>query len=106
MGMAGAPFEVQAQVEEARDAVANIGFRPTVTGERPDLPRVEAHLLDFTGDLYGAFVELEFVAFLRDEQRFPNLEALKLQIAADGNLKALSVSRSSGWCRADKPKKQ
>ena len=72
-----------ARVEEARDAVANIGFRPTVSGERPELPRVEVHVLDFSGDLYGAFLELEFAAFLRDEQRFPSLEALQRQIATD-----------------------
>jgi len=70
-------------VEPAVAAVANIGFRPTLTGERPELPRVEVHLLDFTGDLYGEYLQLEFVAFLREEQRFPGLDALKSQIAKD-----------------------
>ena len=64
-------------------AVANVGFRPTVGGERDGLPRVEVHLLDFEGDLYGEFLELEFVGKLRDEQRFPGLEALRRQIALD-----------------------
>lgn len=70
-------------VERALAAVANIGFRPTITGEKPVAPRVEVHLLDFEGDLYGQYIELEFVAFLRDEQRFPSLDALKVQIGLD-----------------------
>ena len=68
---------------ESWDAVCNIGFRPTVEGVLPDLPIVEAHLLDFEGNLYGRDLELEFFARLRGEVRFPGLEALKAQIAAD-----------------------
>lgn len=64
-------------------AVANLGFRPTVAAERAETPRLEVHLLDFSDDLYGEFLELEFVTFLRDEQRFAGLDALKQQIAAD-----------------------
>jgi riboflavin kinase/FMN adenylyltransferase len=62
--------------------VANIGIRPTF--EKQDvLPRLEAHLLDFEGDLYGKKLTISFVARLRDEQRFPNVEALVAQIQAD-----------------------
>jgi len=64
-------------------AVCNIGFRPTVDGTPAPLPVVEAHLLDFEGDLYGKRVELAFVARLRGEQRFPDLEALRSRIQAD-----------------------
>ena len=64
-------------------AVTNIGFRPTVAGERPDAPLVEVHLLDFEGDLYGDRVELEFAAHLRGEQKFSGLDALREQIARD-----------------------
>jgi riboflavin kinase/FMN adenylyltransferase len=64
-------------------AACNIGFRPTVAGERPATPLVEVHLLDFEGDLYGELVELEFVARIRPERRFPGLEALKAQITRD-----------------------
>lgn len=71
------------EVEPALPAVANIGHRPTVTQERTDRPRVEVHLLDFEGDLYGEFIELEFVTFLRGEQRFPSKEALSDQIRRD-----------------------
>ncbi len=65
------------------DAVCNIGFRPTVDGAPAALPVVEAHLLDFAGDLYGKRVELAFVARLRGEERFPDLEALQARIRAD-----------------------
>jgi riboflavin kinase/FMN adenylyltransferase len=44
---------------------------------------VEAHLLDFDRDLYSRCVALDFVARLRDEQRFPNVQALVQQIQAD-----------------------
>ena len=45
--------------------------------------RVEAHFLDFNSDLYGQEVELTFVEKLRDERKFPSVEALKEQIARD-----------------------
>ena len=45
--------------------------------------RVEAHLLDFTGDLYGQELEIEIGEKLRDEQKFGSLEELKAQIARD-----------------------
>ncbi|HIQ04438.1 MAG TPA: bifunctional riboflavin kinase/FAD synthetase [Anaerolineae bacterium] len=61
-------------------AVCNIGVRPTVNGRERT---VEAHLLDFDGDLYESQVALHFVSRLRDEIRFPNVEALKKQIAQD-----------------------
>lgn len=63
-------------------AVLNIGHRPTIPNAAPEL-RVEAHLLDFKGDLYDLELELTFVEKLRDEQKFPSLDALKSQIAAD-----------------------
>jgi riboflavin kinase/FMN adenylyltransferase len=60
--------------------VANIGTCPTF--ENQDMT-LEAHLLDFTGDLYGEVLQVEFVARLRDEQRFPSIDALAAQIRAD-----------------------
>jgi riboflavin kinase/FMN adenylyltransferase len=62
-------------------AVANVGKRPTFEGD--DTIRVEAHLLDFRGDVYGQVMALGFVARLRDEQKFSSLEALVQQIGAD-----------------------
>jgi riboflavin kinase / FMN adenylyltransferase len=44
---------------------------------------VEAHLLDFDGDLYGQEMELTFVEKIRDERKFPSLDALRAQIAQD-----------------------
>jgi riboflavin kinase / FMN adenylyltransferase len=61
-------------------AVVNAGVRPTF-GETE--LAVEAHLLDFTGDLYDQRVTLVFLRRLRDERKFPSVEALKEQIALD-----------------------
>ena len=63
-------------------AVANIGFRPTFDG-RESKPTIEAHLLDFSGDLYGSMITLEFIARLRPEMKFPGVEALVAQIQRD-----------------------
>jgi riboflavin kinase/FMN adenylyltransferase len=60
----------------------NIGTRPTVSEARPQL-RVEAHLLDFNGDLYRKDLEVEIGAKLRDEHKFSSPAALREQIALD-----------------------
>ncbi len=62
----------------AHAAVTNIGVRPTF-GEGNELT-VESNILDFSGDLYGAQIRLEFFAFLRDERRFESAEALRVEI--------------------------
>jgi riboflavin kinase/FMN adenylyltransferase len=62
-------------------AVTNIGLRPTVGGQGIT---VEPWILDFSGDLYGKEITLEFYYFLRPEQKFPDLTALQQQIARDG----------------------
>ena len=67
---------------ETRRAVLNIGTRPTLGAPDPPL-RVEAHLLDFDGELYGEELEVTFVEKLRDEMRFGSVEELRLQIARD-----------------------
>ena len=61
-------------------AVVNAGVRPTF-GETE--LAVEAHLLDFSGDLYGQRINLTFLRRLREERRFPSVEALREQIVAD-----------------------
>lgn len=63
-------------------AVVNIGFRPTFGGAET-LPVVEAHLLDFSGDLYGQSVRLDFVTRLRAEMKFPGVDALLAQMRQD-----------------------
>jgi riboflavin kinase/FMN adenylyltransferase len=60
--------------------VVNVGVRPTFGEARRT---VEAHLLDWSGDLYGAWAEVEFVARLRGERRFDGPQALRDAIAAD-----------------------
>lgn len=62
--------------------IANLGHRPTVTGGA-GARRLEIHLFDFAGDLYGAELEVVLVQKLRDEQKFASLDALRQQIAAD-----------------------
>jgi riboflavin kinase/FMN adenylyltransferase len=66
--------------EAALPGVASLGTRPTVAGVEALL---EAHLFDFSGDLYGREIEVEFVAKLRDEICFMTLEALTEQVRRD-----------------------
>ena len=68
---------------EGRDlpGVASLGVRPTTKDHGKLL--LEVHLFDFSGDIYGCHVRVHFLKKLRDEEKFPNLEALKRQIAAD-----------------------
>ncbi len=76
-------FAVQvrgASGREVYDGVASLGTRPTVNGTEPLL---EAHLFYFAGDLYGRRLTVEFVAKLRDEERFASLEALTEQMHRD-----------------------
>ena len=63
-------------------AVTNIGYRPTFEQEAAR-PTIEAHLLDFEGDLYGLEISLAFVERLRNEQKFAGVEALLAQIDKD-----------------------
>jgi riboflavin kinase/FMN adenylyltransferase len=63
-----------------RAGITNIGVRPTF-GES-DMA-IETHLLDYGGDMYGRQVRLSFVQRLRDERRFPDIDALRAQIDAD-----------------------
>jgi riboflavin kinase / FMN adenylyltransferase len=60
--------------------VASLGTRPTIGGTEALL---EAHIFDFGGDLYGREIEVEFVAKLRDEERFATLDALSAQMRRD-----------------------
>lgn len=62
------------------DAVANLGCRPTVDGERTLL---EVHALDVQEDFYGRMAQVEFIKFIRPEQKFSGIEGLKAQIAQD-----------------------
>ena len=63
-------------------AVTNIGFRPTFNTAEPKLT-TETHLLDFSDDLYGSIITLEFIAHLRAEMKFAGVDALVTQIRND-----------------------
>lgn len=65
---------------EAHAGVSSLGFRPTVDGTEPLL---EAHIFDFEGSLYGRELEVEFVAKIRDEEKFASLDALVQQMHRD-----------------------
>jgi riboflavin kinase / FMN adenylyltransferase len=67
-------------IENTYLGVMNIGNRPTVDGIYQS---VEVHLLDWSGDLYGKKLAVQLEKFLRPEQKFPSLEALKKQIQLD-----------------------
>ena len=60
--------------------VLNHGEHPTL---REGMPTVEIFLLDFDGDLYGQRVKVDYLLFVRPEQKFPSVDALKAQIAED-----------------------
>lgn len=66
--------------DQRHPAATNVGTRPTVNGR--DV-RVEAHLLDYEGDLYGQELKVEFITRIRAEQRFGGLLALQQQINQD-----------------------
>jgi riboflavin kinase/FMN adenylyltransferase len=85
------PFGVYATVAVLGDrrygSVSNVGYRPTVarelpSGAKPDL-LIETHLFDFQGDLYGRKLEVLFIEKLREERRFPDVDALVAQIRRD-----------------------
>jgi len=61
--------------------VANVGVRPTVNDGT--LANLEVHLFDFTRDIYGERLEVEFMTKLRDEKKFDSLDSLKAAIARD-----------------------
>jgi len=63
------------------EAVANLGRRPTVNSGPES--RLEAHLFDFDADIYDQEIAVELHHYLREEQRFPSLDALKAQITRD-----------------------
>ena len=62
------------------DGVANFGIRPMYQVE---VPLMETHLFDFDGDLYGKYLSVELIRYIRPEAKLPDLAALVAQIAAD-----------------------
>jgi riboflavin kinase/FMN adenylyltransferase len=81
----------------AMPSVSSFGTRPTVDGVEPLL---EAHLFDFDGDLYGRRIEVEFVAKLRDEEKFPDLPSLVAQMHRDEAQARAILHRQQALLRA------
>lgn len=77
----------------ARAGVASLGFRPTVDGTEPLL---EVHVFDFNGALYGTELEVEFVAKIRDEEKFVTLDALVQQMHLDAGQARQILSEANG----------
>ncbi len=80
-GVYAGRFQALGEVEKTYRAVINVGCRPTFHTQSE--VSIEAHLLDFTGDLYGVRGDLSFEHRIRDEQRFPGPDALQAQIRED-----------------------
>lgn len=97
LGMATANFNPNAEVlppvgvyavesaigDRPVGGVANLGFRPTFADAKTPQPVLEVHFFDFAGDLYGASLEIAFIARVRDERRFSSPAALVQQIHCD-----------------------
>ncbi len=62
-------------------SMTNVGINPTV--ENIDKPKLETHIIDYKGELYGESITIEFVNKIRDEKRFNSVEDLKAQLIAD-----------------------
>lgn len=80
-------YAVMARVKMDRDkfgralpGIANLGIRPTFSGETR---RLETHIFEFDDVLYGESLEVAFMRRIRSERRFPNTEALRVQMARD-----------------------
>lgn len=75
-------YAIRARLEDGRtiDGVASLGVRPMYAVERPLL---EAWLFDFDGDLYGQALDVQLIAWLRGEEIFDGLAALRAQIERD-----------------------
>ena len=75
-------YAIQAIIAgDAYNGMMNIGIRPTVSNELS--LHIEAHVFDFNRDIYNQSIEIVFTERLRDEQRFPSLDALKAQLNTD-----------------------
>jgi riboflavin kinase/FMN adenylyltransferase len=73
-------LSVESDAEKLLDGVASVGTRPTIDGI---VPLLEVHIFDFDREIYGEYIKVEFVAKLRDEVKFPDLESLTQQMHID-----------------------
>lgn len=82
----------------AHAGVLNVGFRPTVRPAAAADPVIELHLFDFERDIYGAAIEVFFMARLRDERRFATLADMVGQMGRDRD-RAARLLESEKWAR-------
>ena len=73
---------VQGLVGGPQDAVASVGTRPTFGGDKPIL---EVHLFDFDDDIYGEYIHVDFIARLRSEEKYDQVEELVAQMHRDAD---------------------
>ena len=76
-----------------RDGVASFGTRPTFDNGAPLL---EVHLFDFSGDLYGAPIDVAFIGWIRPELKFDSVDALVARMNDDARLARLALARTPG----------
>jgi len=81
-GVYAARVTIEGAVGSTHDAAVNLGRRPTFH-EHAEHSLLEAHLLDFAGDLYGQRLRVVFHAFLRGERKFSGIDELKSQLQVD-----------------------
>lgn len=79
-------YIVAAKIDQQKDtqrypAIASLGIRPTVTHDKTCI--LEVHFFDFDQDIYGEHLTIEFIQWLRNEEKFPSLDELKAQMALD-----------------------
>ncbi|WP_319542530.1 bifunctional riboflavin kinase/FAD synthetase [uncultured Pseudodesulfovibrio sp.] len=86
--------------KEVYMGVANIGKNPTFGN---DVLSVEAHILDFSGDIYGADIRVHFVQRIRDEKKFNGIEELKDRIAKDVELGRQLLSQPEASIQLTRP---
>lgn len=76
--------------------VSNVGTRPTISDDKDShIANCETHICDFTGDIYGQMLKIEFCAYLREEKRFSSIDELTLAIENDKNT-AIKLFNSKG----------
>jgi FAD synthase len=90
---------IRAPGEDWRDAVAYYGRRPTVDGKSELL---EVFIFDFDQDIYGAHLTVDLVEFLRKDITFPDLDAMKLQIAEDCRAARRALRSPRPFCFHDR----
>lgn len=86
-------YAVRAEVDSKRfDGIANVGEKPTVGGAKVG---AEVHIFDFSGDIYGKQISIEFDRFIRPERKFDDISALEVQVERDKLVakEALKVTR-------------